>query len=44
MLAFRASRELERISDLLGSICEDIIYMDTGRIVRHGAMPGSPTV
>ncbi|MBX3351763.1 MAG: phosphate signaling complex protein PhoU [Phycisphaeraceae bacterium] len=44
MLAFRASRELERISDLLGSVCEDIIYMDTGRIVRHGTMPGSPTM
>lgn len=35
LLAFRASREIERASDLLGSICEDIIYMQTGRIVRH---------
>ena len=38
MLAFRASRELERISDLLGTVCEDIIYMDTGRVVRHGGL------
>lgn len=38
MLAFRASRELERISDLLGTVCEDIIYMDTGRVVRHGGI------
>lgn len=35
LLAFRAGRELERISDLLANICEDIIYMQTGRIVRH---------
>jgi phosphate transport system protein len=38
MLAFRASRELERVSDLLGTICEDIIYMDTGRVIRHGGL------
>ncbi|TVQ62462.1 MAG: phosphate transport system regulatory protein PhoU [Phycisphaerales bacterium] len=35
MLAYRASRELERISDLLGNICEDVIYAKSGRIVRH---------
>lgn len=35
MLAYRASREFERISDLLGNVCEDVIYAKTGRIVRH---------
>lgn len=35
LLAFRAGRELERIADLFSSVCEDIIYMQTGRIVRH---------
>jgi phosphate transport system protein len=38
MLAFRASRELERISDLLGTVCEDIIYIDTGRVIRHSGL------
>lgn len=42
LLAFRASRELERVSDLLGSICEDIIYMQTGRIVRHTKNQDAP--
>lgn len=35
LLAHRAGRDLERIGDLWGAICEDIIYMQTGRIIRH---------
>lgn len=35
LLAFRASREFERVADLFSNICEDIIYVQTGRIVRH---------
>lgn len=35
LFAHRAGRELERIGDLWGAICEDIIYMQTGRIIRH---------
>ncbi|MFK7884245.1 MAG: phosphate signaling complex protein PhoU [Phycisphaerales bacterium] len=35
MLMYRASRELERVGDLLGNIAEDIIYLETGTIVRH---------
>lgn len=35
MLMYRISRELERVGDLLGNIAEDIIYLETGEIVRH---------
>lgn len=42
LLAFRASRELERISDLLGAICEDIVYSRTGRIIRHAKRLNPP--
>lgn len=35
MLMYRASRELERVGDLIGNIAEDIIYLETGEIVRH---------
>lgn len=42
LLAFRASRELERISDLLGAICEDIVYTRTGRIIRHAKRLNPP--
>ncbi len=31
----RASRELERVGDLMGSIAEDIVYLATGQIIRH---------
>lgn len=42
LLAFRAGRELERISDLVSNIAEDIIYMQTGRIVRHTKLVPKP--
>ncbi len=42
LLAFRASREIERISDLLGAICEDIVYTRTGRIIRHAKRLNPP--
>lgn len=35
LLAFRASRDIERIGDLCANICEDILYARTGQIVRH---------
>lgn len=35
LLMYRASRELERVGDLLGNIAEDIIFLETGQIVRH---------
>lgn len=35
MLMYRVGRELERVGDLLGNIAEDIIYLETGQIVRH---------
>jgi len=33
------SRYLERIADQTTNICEDIIYMNRGDIVRHGGIP-----
>lgn len=35
MLMYRVARELERVGDLLGNIAEDVIYLETGQIVRH---------
>jgi phosphate transport system protein len=35
LLVFRIGRELERVGDLLKNIAEDVIYLDTGSIVRH---------
>jgi len=35
LLAYRASRDLERIGDLCGSVAEDIVYLATGQIIRH---------
>lgn len=35
LLAHRASRDLERIGDLCVNICEDVLYIQTGRIIRH---------
>lgn len=42
MLMYRAARELERVGDLLGNIAEDIIYLETGEIVRHTKRDLSP--
>jgi len=35
LLAYRASRDLERIGDLCVNICEDILYVQSGKIIRH---------
>lgn len=29
------SRDLERIADLASDICENIVYLETGKIIRH---------
>lgn len=39
LLAFRAMRDFERIGDLCGDVAEDVIYLETGRIVRHSKGP-----
>jgi phosphate transport system protein len=36
MRLIRISRSLERIADLATNICEDVIYMAQGRIIKHG--------
>ena len=35
MLINRASRELERVGDLMTNIAEDVVYLATGEIIRH---------
>ncbi len=35
MRLIRISRSLERIADLSTNICEDVIYMAEGRIIKH---------
>ncbi len=35
LLVYRVGRELERIGDLMVNIAEDIVYLETGEIVRH---------
>jgi phosphate transport system protein len=35
MLMTRASRELERVGDLMTNIGEDVVYLATGEIIRH---------
>src|SRR5690606_3239846 len=35
LLIYRVGRELERVGDLMKNIAEDVIYLDTGSIVRH---------
>ena len=36
LLLYRVGRELERVGDLMKNIAEDVVYLATGRIVRHG--------
>jgi phosphate transport system protein len=42
LLAFRASRDLERVGDLCAGIAEDVIYVKTGRIIRHAKRMAKP--
>jgi phosphate transport system protein len=35
MMMTRASRELERVGDLMTNIAEDVVYLATGEIIRH---------
>lgn len=35
LLSYRLGRELERVGDLMANIAEDIVYLATGRIIRH---------
>jgi phosphate transport system protein len=35
MLVYRVGRELERVGDLMKNVAEDIVYLNTGSIVRH---------
>lgn len=37
LLIYRLGRELERIGDLMKNIAEDVIFLNTGTIVRHEA-------
>ena len=34
-----AAAWLERVGDLMKNIAEDLVYLDTGRIVRHAGKP-----
>jgi phosphate transport system protein len=35
LLMYRAGRDLERVGDLMKNIAEDLVYLETGKIVRH---------
>ncbi|MEO1535218.1 MAG: phosphate signaling complex protein PhoU [Planctomycetota bacterium] len=35
LLLYRAGRDLERVGDLMKNIAEDLVYLETGEIVRH---------
>lgn len=41
MRLIRISRSLERIADLSTNICEDVIYMAEGRVIKHGQIEKS---
>ncbi len=42
MLIYRIGRELERVGDLMTNIAEDIVYLATGVIIRHGGPEEEP--
>jgi len=44
LLIYRTGRELERVGDLMTSIAEDVIFLATGRIVRHAKKLGQDGV
>lgn len=33
---YRVGRELERVGDLMSNVAEDVVYLATGAIIRHG--------
>lgn len=35
LLLYRVGRELERVGDLMVNMAEDVVYLVTGRIIRH---------
>lgn len=35
LLIHRATRDLERVADLMGSVAESVVYLGSGEIVRH---------
>ncbi len=35
LLMYRVGRDLERVGDLMKNIAEDLVYLETGQIVRH---------
>ncbi|MEO1585581.1 MAG: phosphate signaling complex protein PhoU [Planctomycetota bacterium] len=39
LLLYRVGRDLERVGDLMKNIAEDLVYLDTGQIVRHHKTP-----
>ena len=40
LLVYRASRELERVGDLMAAVAEDVVYLGTGQIIRHAKRRG----
>jgi phosphate transport system protein len=43
LLMYRIARELERVGDLLGNIAEEIVYLQSGEIIRHKQKGTPPT-
>lgn len=41
LLMYRVGRDLERVGDLMKNIAEDLVYLETGEIVRHRKRPKS---
>jgi phosphate transport system protein len=42
MRLIRISWSLERIADLSTNICEDVIYMAEGKMIKHGKIENRP--